>query len=60
MESAVTAQANLLANIRAHRGGRCGKRLLLIGHMDTVFEPEARFRRTGCTGTSGNVVSGLA
>jgi glutamate carboxypeptidase len=25
--------------------GQCGKRLLLIGHMDTVFEPSSSFQR---------------
>jgi glutamate carboxypeptidase len=27
--------------------GHCGKRLLLIGHMDTVFEPSSTFQRYG-------------
>jgi glutamate carboxypeptidase len=25
--------------------GHCGKRILLIGHMDTVFEPSSKFQR---------------
>jgi glutamate carboxypeptidase len=39
--------------------GRCGKRLLLIGHMDTVFEPASRFQRFEIVpGTNGNVATG--
>ena len=39
--------------------GRCGKRLLLIGHMDTVFEPSSKFQRYAIVpGTDGNVATG--
>jgi glutamate carboxypeptidase len=31
--------------IARHPGSRRGKRLLLIGHLDTVFEPDSPFRR---------------
>lgn len=39
--------------------GRCGKRLLLIGHMDTVFEPGSGFQKYSIVpGTNGNVATG--
>jgi glutamate carboxypeptidase len=39
--------------------GKCGKRLLLIGHMDTVFEPSSSFQRYSIVpGTNGNVATG--
>jgi glutamate carboxypeptidase len=39
--------------------GPCGKRLLLIGHMDTVFEPSSPFQRyTIVPGSSGKVATG--
>lgn len=31
--------------VARHRGSRSGKRLLLIGHLDTVFEPDSPFQR---------------
>ena len=31
--------------IARHAGSRSGKKLLLIGHLDTVFEPESPFQR---------------
>ena len=31
--------------IATHKGGKRGKRLLLIGHLDTVFEPSSPFQR---------------
>lgn len=31
--------------VATHRGNGKGKRLLLIGHLDTVFEPESPFQR---------------
>jgi len=40
-EDAVKRAPSLLAT---HRGGR-GKRVLLLGHMDTVFEPSSPFQR---------------
>jgi glutamate carboxypeptidase len=44
---AVTGRAgDLVAEHACPAGtGRCGKRLLLIGHMDTVFEPSSTFQR---------------
>jgi glutamate carboxypeptidase len=39
--------------------GKCGKRLLLIGHLDTVFEPSSGFQRYSIVpGTNGNVATG--
>jgi glutamate carboxypeptidase len=40
--SAVGRAGHLLAR---HTGSRRGKRLLLIGHLDTVFEPDSPFQR---------------
>src|SRR5688500_5812392 len=31
--------------VASHRGNGRGKRLLLIGHLDTVFEPSSPFQR---------------
>jgi glutamate carboxypeptidase len=39
--------------------GHCGKRLLLVGHMDTVFEPSSPFQRyTIVPGSSGKIGTG--
>jgi glutamate carboxypeptidase len=39
--------------------GHCGKRLLLIGHMDTVFEPSSSFQRYAPVADSaGKVATG--
>jgi len=39
--------------------GKCGKRLLLIGHLDTVFEPSSSFQRYSIVpGANGNVATG--
>jgi glutamate carboxypeptidase len=39
--------------------GKCGKRLLLIGHLDTVFEPSSSFQKyTIVPGTDGKVATG--
>ena len=39
--------------------GRCGKRLLLVGHMDTVFEPSSPFQRYAIVpGSSGTIATG--
>src|ERR1700688_395898 len=39
--------------------GPCGKRLLLVGHMDTVFEPSSPFQSyTIVPGSSGNIATG--
>ena len=51
-EDAVKRAPSLLAE---HRGRRGNKRLLLIGHMDTVFEPTHPFQRFE---RNGNIVKG--
>ena len=39
--------------------GKCGKRLLLIGHIDTVFEPSSSFQKYAVVpGSNGKVVTG--
>lgn len=39
--------------------GKCGKRLLLIGHLDTVFEPTSSFQKYSIVpGTNGNIATG--
>jgi glutamate carboxypeptidase len=39
--------------------GKCGKRILLIGHMDTVFEPSSTFQRYEIVpGTNERVATG--
>jgi glutamate carboxypeptidase len=39
--------------------GKCGKRILLIGHMDTVFEPSSSFQRYSIVpGTQGKIATG--
>ncbi len=40
--------------IARHRGGRNGKRLLLIGHLDTVFEADSPFQRWVRDGDQGH------
>ena len=42
VDMATTARAGHL--IATHAGSRRGKRVLLIGHLDTVFEPSSPFR----------------
>lgn len=39
--------------------GKCGRRMLLIGHLDTVFEPSSSFQRYSIVpGTDGKVATG--
>ncbi len=39
--------------------GKCGKKLLLIGHMDTVFEPTSTFQKYSIVpGTNGRIATG--
>lgn len=51
---------DLMATHPCPRGsGKCGKRMLLIGHMDTVFEPSSSFQKYSIVpDTSGNVATG--
>jgi len=39
--------------VATHRGSGRGKRLLLIGHLDTVFEPDSPFQRWERRGNDG-------
>ncbi len=54
----VTARAGDLVAERAcvPGPGKCGKRLLLIGHMDTVFEPSSGFQRYASVPDSGGQI----
>ena len=46
MQSVTGRAGDLVAEHPCHEGtGKCGKRLLLIGHMDTVFEPASSFQK---------------
>jgi glutamate carboxypeptidase len=38
--------------------GACGKRLLLIGHMDTVFDKDSDFQAYSVQGSDGNIAIG--
>jgi glutamate carboxypeptidase len=39
--------------------GKCGKRILIIGHLDTVFEPSSAFQKYSIVpGTDGKVATG--
>jgi glutamate carboxypeptidase len=42
--------------VATHKGSGRGKRMLLIGHLDTVFEPDSPFQRF--TRKDGNVAEG--
>ena len=39
--------------VATHKGSANGKRLLLIGHLDTVFEPDSPFQRWELKGDQG-------
>jgi glutamate carboxypeptidase len=60
MESLDGRAGDLVAeHVCAAGAAKCGKRLLLIGHMDTVFEPSSSFQRYSIVpGTNGNVATG--
>ena len=60
MESVDGRAGDLVAeHICAAGAGKCGKRLLLIGHLDTVFEPSSSFQKYSIVpGTNGNVATG--
>jgi glutamate carboxypeptidase len=46
MENVTARAGDLVAQHLCPAGaGHCGKRLLLIGHMDTVFEPSSTFQK---------------
>src|SRR5262247_3871240 len=60
MESVTNRAGDLLAEHPCAAGlGRCGERLLLISHLDTVFEPESPFQKYAIVpGTSVSLASG--
>ena len=60
MESLDGRAGDLVAeHVCAAGTGKCGKRILLIGHMDTVFELSSSFQKFSIVpGTNGNVATG--
>jgi glutamate carboxypeptidase len=58
---ALTGRAGDLIAVHAcgQGEGKCGKRLLLIGHMDTVFEPASTFQKYSIVpGSNGQIATG--
>jgi glutamate carboxypeptidase len=60
MQSQTGRAGDLVAEHLCPQGeGRCGKRMLLIGHMDTVFELSSPFQKYAVvSGTDGKVATG--
>jgi glutamate carboxypeptidase len=60
MESLDGRAGDLVAEHPCPAGtGKCGKRILLIGHLDTVFELSSSFQKFSIVpGTNGNVATG--
>lgn len=60
MQSQTARAGDLVAEHLCPQGeGRCGKRMLLIGHMDTVFEPSSTFQKYSVVpGTDGKAATG--
>jgi glutamate carboxypeptidase len=60
MQAQTARAGDLVAEHPCPQGdGRCGKRLLLIGHMDTVFELSSTFQKYALVpGTDGKVATG--
>jgi glutamate carboxypeptidase len=60
METVTQRAGDLVAEHPCPEGpGHCGKRLLLVGHMDTVFEPSSPFQRYAIVaGSDGKVATG--
>jgi glutamate carboxypeptidase len=60
MQTLTSRAGDLVADHPCPQGpGKCGKRLLLIGHMDTVFEPSSSFQKYEIVpGTDGKVATG--
>ena len=50
----VQRAGTLVAEHPCPNAGNCGKRVLLIGHMDTVFEKESPFQHFTMLGASGD------
>jgi glutamate carboxypeptidase len=58
MDTVTHRAGDLVAVHECPRGeGECGKRLLLIGHMDTVFEPSSSFQKYSRVPDSGGKVA---
>jgi glutamate carboxypeptidase len=60
MQAATARAGDLIAEHPCPKGaGKCGKRILLIGHMDTVFEPSSSFQKYSIVpNTEGKVATG--
>jgi len=60
MDQLVGRAGDLIAEHPCSLGsGKCGKKILLIGHMDTVFEPASSFQKYEIVpGTNGRVATG--
>jgi glutamate carboxypeptidase len=60
MDQQVGRAGDLVAEHACPKGtGRCGKRILLIGHMDTVFEPSSTFQKYSIVpNTDGKIATG--
>lgn len=60
MQAATARAGDLVAEHPCSPGaGKCGKRILLIGHMDTVFEPTSTFQRYSIVpGSEGKMATG--
>jgi glutamate carboxypeptidase len=60
MQSATARAGDLVAQHPCpQEAGKCGKRVLLIGHMDTVFEPSSTFQKYSIVpDTGGKVATG--
>jgi len=60
MEAETGRAGDLVAeHLCADGEGKCGKRLLLIGHMDTVFEPSSTFQKYAVVAnTDGKIATG--
>jgi glutamate carboxypeptidase len=58
MQSQTARAGDLVAEHLCPEGeGRCGKRMLLIGHMDTVFEPSSPFQNYAVVAVKGSRVA---
>jgi glutamate carboxypeptidase len=60
MDTVTQRAGDLVAEHPCPEGaGHCGKRLLLVGHMDTVFEPSSPFQRYAIVpGSEGKIATG--
>lgn len=59
MEAVTHRAGDLVAEHPCPNTSGCGKKILLIGHMDTVFEPESPFQKFEILpGSNGNLATG--